>query len=177
MYGQQFLPEKSNLTSFYTHNLTTTELCIFVRDLSHEKNSFATTERKKSAIKGRENNTEAFLEVKNCCWPLLQTQCAVSASILVRVLFLFYIPKIHIFYNFVPKRKKRDRLIYTLFCETLVEEKWAKTKVGKPKKWFLMILWCAHTRYFNIMRSCLYSNIFVGICDAFCRGLRTRQHL
>ena len=67
VYGQQFLPEKFNLTSFYTHNLTTTELCIFVRDLSHEKNSFATTERKKSAIKGRENNTEAFLEVKNCC--------------------------------------------------------------------------------------------------------------
>ena len=103
--------------------------------------------------------------MKNCCWPLLQTQCAVSASILVRVLFLFYIPKIHIFYNFVPKRKKRDRLIYTLFCETLVEEKWAKTKVGKPKKWFLMILWCAHTRYFTIMRSCLYSN-------NFCRYLR-----
>jgi len=58
------LTGKSDVTSFKTHNFTTTELNFRKRDLSHEKNSFATEERKKNTTKKREKytTTKAFLK-------------------------------------------------------------------------------------------------------------------
>ena len=65
------LTGKSDVTSFKTHNFTTTELSFRKRDLSHEKNSFAKQKKERKIYykeKGEvRNNNKGFFEVKNCC--------------------------------------------------------------------------------------------------------------
>ena len=131
-----------------------------------KKEKYTTKKREKYAT-----TTKAFLK-----WKTVVDHCYTHNTLFLHhsfgVGYFFFIYLKYIFYNFVTKKKKRrDGLIHTFFGKTLVGEKWAEYKSGETEEVIFddFAARSLHARLV-IIRGCLCTAIFVGICDAFCRG-------